>query len=264
MSKQYKYKGNAISYFEKGTGETIILLHGYLETKEVWNSFADKLSKNYRVVGVDIPGHGKSDIIAETHTLELMAESVKGLLEYLKIDKYTIIGHSMGGYVMLAFADLYPEKLSGIVLFHSSVYADNDEKKTNRLKDIEAINEGELKLIINSNIPKTFANDNLIPFYGFIETMKIRALKHNPNGVCAILRGMMERYDRQELIARLKMPILFIFGIKDNFIPIDIGKGMGKLNNKMQLELLPNSGHMGFVEEEEKSINIVATFLKND
>ena len=263
MAKYFRNNNKVISYYDRGKGQVLVLLHGYLETKDVWSSFAEKLSENYRVIALDIPGHGKSDVIAETHTMELMAESVNALLIHLQIKICSMIGHSMGGYVMLAFADLYPEKLASFILFHSSIYADNDEKKKNRLREVDFVEKGKLELIVNTNLPKTFANDNLNSFSQTIEIMKQQAVNSIPKGVCAIIRGIMQRHDRKELISNFIKPMLFIFGEKDNYIPVEVGEKMAKLNSTIQLEWLADSGHMGFVEEKEKSLNIIRDFIKN-
>lgn len=264
MTKYFKHNDKVISYFDKGRGKVVVLLHEYLETKEVWSSFAEKLSNNYRVIAIDIPGHGQSDVINETHSMKLMAESVNLLLNYLQVSECVMVGHSMGGYVMLAFANLYPEKLNSFVLFHSSIYSDTDEKKKNRLREIEFIKKGKLELIVNTNLPNTFTNDNLKKFSQIIENMKMQAVNNNAEGVCSILRGMMERHDRQELITNFKKPMLFIFGEKDNYIPVEVGEKMAKTNSKIQLDWLANSGHMGFVEEKEKSLRVILDFLKNN
>ena len=169
----------------------------------------------------------------------------------------------MGGYIMLSFADMYPQKLDGLVLFHSSIYADTDEKIAGRLKDIKLIEDNKLKYITNISIPQTFANDNVVGFSKSINIIKNRALTHNSLGVCAVLRGMTERYDKQKMITNLQIPMLFIFGMKDNYIPVNVGSEMAKLNNYIELKLLENSGHMGFVEEEDEALKTITAFIKN-
>lgn len=260
MEKQFTFNTNKISYFDRGKGNVVVLLHGYLETKEVWSSFAEKLSKNFRVITLDLPGHGKSDVVAETHTMQLLAQFVNSLLLHLNIETCTLVGHSMGGYVMLAFVDLYPEKVERFVLFHSSVYADTDEKKKNRLREIEFIENGKLELIVNTNLPNTFATENLDKFSNEIDILKQHAKTQNPKGVCAILRGMMERPDRQELVKNFAKPMLFIFGEKDNYIPVEVAKKMLMLNPEINVKWLSDSGHMGFVEEQEISTGFLLNF----
>jgi pimeloyl-ACP methyl ester carboxylesterase len=261
MEKHCLINNKTISYTDRGSGKVIVLIHGYLETKEVWNNFAQRLSENFRVIAPDIPGHGNSNVIAETHDMDLMAETINLLLQELNIETCTIVGHSLGGYVMLAFAQLFPEKLESFVLLHSTVYADTDEKRKNRLREIEFIKQGKLALIVNTHLPKTFANNNVKNFSVQIEEMKSHTKKHNPEGVCALLRGMMKRPDRQELIKTFDKPMLFIFGERDNYIPIEMGTKMANLSKKINVEWLQNSGHMGFIEEESNSHNIIEKFV---
>ncbi len=255
------FKNKRIFYDDLGHGPVVLLLHGYLETKAVWNSFAEKLSGHFRLIIPDIPGHGFSEVFGETHSMGLMAEALNFLLDSLNIEKCHVIGHSMGGYVMLAFADIFPEKINRLVLFHSSIYADSDEKKQNRQREIELIQSGKLELIINSNLPRTFANENLSKFSVRLSSMKEEARQHNPDGVCALLRGMMDRPDRQEMIKNLDRPMLYIFGKKDNYIGITAAEKMMAVNPVLEVNWLENSGHMGFVEEENKSIEIIRQFL---
>lgn len=262
-SKSATIKNKNISYTDSGSKQTIVLLHGYLETKEVWNEFADTLSQNFRVICIDIPGHGQSDKIAETQSMELLADYINELLLELEVDKFTIVGHSMGGYVSLAFANIYKEKLDGLVLFHSSVYADNDEKKKNRLREIEFIKQGKKDLILNVNLPKMFADENVEKYSSVISDIQSRASKTDNDGICALLRGMMDRKDQQEFIKKIAKPMLFIFGEKDNYIPVEAGKNMLALNNEIQGLWLKDSGHMGFVEDFEVSVNAITNFVNS-
>jgi pimeloyl-ACP methyl ester carboxylesterase len=195
--------------------------------------------------------------------MELMAQAIHALLQSRSIKKCVLVGHSMGGYVMLAFAQLFPENVAGLVLLHSSVYADTEEKKKSRLQEIDMIEKGRLNQIIANHLPKTFASENLTRFQPILDEMNQRALRHDTKGVCALIRGMMERPDRQELIRNFSKPMLFIFGKKDNFISVDAAERMLLLNAKIQSEWLYNSGHMGFMEEPDEAIATIESFMNN-
>lgn len=127
MEGFFSFKGGRIHYSDSGKGIEIILLHGYLESSEVWNGFTQKLAGSFRVISIDLPGHGLSDVYKETHSMEFMAEGVKSLIEKLGIDKIFLVGHSLGGYVTMAFLELYPETLAGYCLFHSHPFADTQQ-----------------------------------------------------------------------------------------------------------------------------------------
>ncbi|MBI9067916.1 MAG: alpha/beta hydrolase [Salinivirgaceae bacterium] len=258
----FEFRGKKIAYTYRGQGFTIVLLHGYLETKEVWSSFGDKLAENYRVISIDIPGHGASEQIQDTHSMGLMAEAVDALLANLQIEKCLMIGHSMGGYIALAYANLFAHRLLGLTLFHSSIFADSEEKKANRYRELDFIRKGKINLLINANLPKTFATQNLLRFEQKIEMMKYLAQNHSKDGICSLLQGMIERPDRQELMYFFKKPILFIFGRNDQLIPQEVAEEMLEINPFVKSEWLENSGHMGFIEEQEKSLIIISNFAK--
>lgn len=124
MEESFHYKNGKVHYTIRGTGKVIVLLHGYLESSEVWENISEKLSGKFRIICVDLPGHGLSDIYGDTHTMEFMATVIKELLVSLGIKKAFLIGHSLGGYVTLAFLELFPELLKGYCLFHSQPFPD--------------------------------------------------------------------------------------------------------------------------------------------
>ena len=119
--KTVNFKYGKIAFKVKGKGRAIVLLHGFLESSEIWSGYAEKLSRVYKVVLIDLPGHGQSDCFGYVHRMELMAQSVKAVLDSLHLRRYILVGHSMGGYVSLAFAGLYAENMKGMVLFHSTL-----------------------------------------------------------------------------------------------------------------------------------------------
>jgi len=254
------YRGGYISYSDTGSGIPVVLLHGYLETAEIWNSFAGKLAAEFRVICINLPGHGGSDVFGETHTMEFMAEAVNGLLEELDTGRVFMVGHSMGGYSTLAFLDLFPEKLMGYCLFHSQPFADQPAALEKRQREISLVNEGKKDLIIQGNIEKMFATDNLEKFEKEIIRSKEIASEILPGGFTAVLRGMMARPSRVTLMEEGRVPFLGILGEKDNYIPCDDIQSRVKLPADSKVVILKNSGHMGFVEEEEKALETVSRF----
>ena len=129
MENFIQFKGAKIHFTDTRKGRCIVLLHGFLESMEIWNEYVKLLSKRYRVICIDLPGHGKSENIGYVHTMELMADCVKEVLYSLQITKCVMIGHSMGGYVTLAFAEKHERNLRGFALFHSHAAPDSEEKK---------------------------------------------------------------------------------------------------------------------------------------
>jgi pimeloyl-ACP methyl ester carboxylesterase len=157
----FSYKGGRIHFTDSGRGEAIVLLHGYLESSEVWNGFATELSSNFRIISVDLPGHGLSDVYGDVHSMEFMADAIKELTDYLGLNKIFITGHSLGGYVTLAFLGLYWKRLTGYCLFHSQPFADTPEAIEKREREIEIVKMGKKNLMYPDNVIRMFAPSNL-------------------------------------------------------------------------------------------------------
>ena len=256
-------KDKKLYYSDLGKGTVIVLLHGYLESLEIWEEFALKLSKSYRVICFDIPGHGKSDELAETHTIELLAETIFNSLKELNIEKCFMIGHSMGGYITLMFHKLFSEMLYGFSLFHSHPFADTEETKKKRLREIAFVKAGKKDLIATFNIPNAFATDNLTRFQKEIEKAKSIALQTSEEGIIVNLHAMMNRPDLSKSLLKSKIPFLLIAGRKDNYINYNTVIPKIKLPKNSELKVLENSGHMGFIEEMEVSLRMIEEFVKN-
>jgi len=140
---QVDFKNGSINFEAYGSGEVLVLLHGFTESLKIWYDFKDKLAKKFHVILIDLPGHGMSSIINEVHSMELMADSVKAVIDHLRISSAVMVGHSMGGYVSLAFARKYSSLLKGMGLFHSTSLADSDENKEARERAIAIIRNKE-------------------------------------------------------------------------------------------------------------------------
>jgi pimeloyl-ACP methyl ester carboxylesterase len=255
------FKSSYINYTDKGSGLVVVLLHGYLETSEIWSDFAKDLTKYFRVISIDIPGHGKSGKIAEVHTMDLMAEAVDEVLKELLIDRAFLVGHSMGGYVVLSYLAKYRGKVSGICLFHSTPFADNEEKKANRDREIELIKQGKQEILFNTNVPKGFATDNLVKFSAKVEWAKKVAATCQPEGIIALLEGLKIRMDRQSLLKETTMHVLYILGKKDNYISYDLMYGVAQRSSRGEVLTLENSGHMGFLEEPGLCLETLKSFV---
>lgn len=256
-----EFKNGTIHYSEKGEGQTLILLHGFTESLEIWNDFAAFFSKYFRVVCIDLPGHGKSSVIADVHTMELMAEAVKEVLKALKIDTCVMIGHSMGGYVTLAFAEKYPEMLKGFGLFHSSAAADTDEARKNRERAIEIIKQNHHNYLA-SFIPDLFAEENRKVFEQEIEYLVKTAKNMTTEGVVAAQEGMKQRTDKYHILKNAEVPVLFIAGQKDSRIPFVKVMEQVALPKEAYLQSLRDAAHMGYLEARYETLHAVFSFTK--
>jgi len=265
MAEIVKYNNIDVSFRQFGCGnkKTLVLLHGYLESKEIWHEFAIGLGLKYRVVCIDIPGHGASGVFDEVNDMDSLAAAVDEVMLYLGIEKFHLVGHSMGGYVSMAYLDLFPEKLNSLVLFHSTCFADTEEKRANRKREISLIQEGKKDLIVNKNIPMAFADDNLEALSEKVEAAKKIAIKTDDEGIISILNGMMERPDRSQVLANTDVPVMIVAGMKDNYIPREAIEKMKALNKRIKVSELEESGHMGFVEEGVKALEGLNQFFKS-
>ena len=261
MEKFILFNNKKIFFEEKGEGFPLVFLHGFLESKEVWANFTKKIAENFKVVLIDLPGHGKSEIYDKIHLMSYMADAVNGVLQYLSINKCIIIGHSMGGYVTLEFEKKYGNKLLSFIMFHSSAASDNTQKIINRKREIDLIKNSKKYLICKTNIPLMYAEENRSKLLKDIEFSKQICYNTQDEGIIAALNGMMSRKNNFELLKSLKKQVLFIVGEKDDLIPMSAILPQLEFNNKINSVILHNSGHMGFVEESDKSQTELIKFV---
>lgn len=161
MEKFIMANDTALRISDSGRGETTLaLLHGYLESLEVWEDLAKRLAPYYRIVAIDIPGHGISQVRGEVHTMDFVADMLQAVLEKLGVGRCFLAGHSMGGYAAEAFAERHSDMLQGLILFHSTPNADTEQKKADRLREIELIRADKKELLASQFAPKGFAEEN--------------------------------------------------------------------------------------------------------
>jgi pimeloyl-ACP methyl ester carboxylesterase len=262
MNYYIHYNGGKIYYSDTGEGEIIVLLHGYLETSDIWSGFAGKLAKKFRIISVDLPGHGLSKVYSESHTMEFMAGAVKELLENLNIKKVFLTGHSLGGYVALAFLELYPGLLKGYCLFHSHPFADRPETIEKREREIKVVRAAKKYLLYPENISQMYASVNLDKFKEELQRSKDIASTIRDEGIIAVLNGMINRSSRLKFMEEGKVPCLWILGKMDNYISSKEVQAKVNLPANAKVVVLENSGHMGFVEEEDLAVKILTDFVK--
>lgn len=263
MEKHIKLEKGRVYYYLEGNGPAVVLLHGFLEDHSIWNFFTKILSQNYQVLTIDLPGFGKSSVLGEIHTMELMADTVNLILEKEKITKSIVVGHSMGGYVALSLAEKYPEKMEGIVLFHSHAAADDERGKNNRNRTIEAVKSNH-KDFISHFIPLLFAEKNQAHFSNEIAKLREAASNYSAEAVIAALAGMRERKDKTEFLKQFNQPVFFIVGKQDSRIEIDKIVAQISLPKNCEALILENVGHMGFIEEKEITLLALQHFFERN
>lgn len=252
LQKSASFLGKNINYYTAGSGEnTLVLLHGFLENSFMWKDYIERWKNDFSIIAIDIPGQGLSNVLHEIHTTSLMADAVDAVLKNEKVNKVSFIGHSMGGYVALAFGERYGEKTNGVILLNSTAVADSEIKKADRERAIKVMLKNP-SIFINESIPNLFANHHREIFKNEIQNVIQEALKTSVEGACSCLRGMKVREDKTHLLKDFKFPIHIVAGEKDNVIPIEKVKEQADLNKNIQLIIFPESGHMSFLEEKDK------------
>lgn len=262
MRRFYNYSSGQIQYNDNGKGPVIVLLHGYFETSASWGDFATKLARDFRVITVDLPGHGGSDIFADTHSMEFMAKVVREIILSLNIKKIFLAGHSMGGYVTIAFVGLFPGMLSGYCLFHSHPFADTPEVLEKRDNEIKLALSGRKDIIYPATVKKMYAPENLDKLRDSFEISKQIASTISAEGIVAALRGMKSRPSRLAVMEKGEVPCLWILGTMDNFVNYEQVTAKVRLPENAELAVLQNSGHLGFIEEENRCLEIFRDFIK--
>jgi pimeloyl-ACP methyl ester carboxylesterase len=251
----------ALSYTEKGSGLPVVLIHGFCESKEVWKDFQEILSSKFRVICPDLPGFGQSPLKKKEITIEYMADKVHDLLKELGIEKSVVIGHSLGGYVTLAYAEKYESSLLGIGLFHSTAFPDSPEKKKNRMKTIEFVEKHGSEVFADSFIPSLFFEPNKEKLKDTISWLKQIAGATPAEGIIAASKAMRERKNRTEVLKNIKVPVLFIIGEEDGAVPLDASLEQASMPDKSVKHILSETGHMGMFEKKDDSLKIVEEFL---
>src|ERR1035437_9933689 len=198
-----------VRYSDKGKGRVIVLLHGFLESLEIWEELSNKLSKRFRVIAIDLPGHGRTPGIGYVHSMELMAECVKAVMDSLGLSRYVVVGHSMGGYAALAFAEMFPQNVSGLCIFHSTALPDSEAKKKDRDRVAEIVKK-DRQQFISELIPKLFAGENISLLKKEVSRAKQIAMETPKEGIVAALKGMKERPSRELTLKNAAYPVLFI------------------------------------------------------
>jgi pimeloyl-ACP methyl ester carboxylesterase len=255
------FRGIQVSFCDSGKGKVLVLLHGFLGAKEIWAGTISDLERSYRVIAIDLPGHGRTPCIGYAHSMEMMARCVKAVLDHLKLKRYVIIGHSMGGYVALAFADLFPDQLKGLGLYHSTAYPDSEEKKENRLRAIDVVKTNR-RLYTTQTIRSLFAAKNLKYLKDEIKFANSFAGRMGKQGIIAALYGMRDRKGRDLILGLVEYPILMVIGEHDSVLPYAQLLEQAEAIKNKQIVFLEHDGHFGFLESSRESNKAIRKFLR--
>jgi pimeloyl-ACP methyl ester carboxylesterase len=259
MEKWLLFKNTKISYTDSGKGAVVVLLHGFLENKHMWKEIIPVISRNKRVLAIDLLGHGHTECLGYIHPMELMADAVAAVLKTLRIRKITLIGHSMGGYVSLALSEKNPEMIRGLCLLNSTATSDDNSRKKlrERANKMAQIN---LSNIVRMSFINLFSEKSKKVFNPEIQLALSEALQTSLHGYSACQEGMKIRPNRLTVLKNNQFKKLFILGEKDPVLPVN--KGIKEAEETQSKTVVLSGGHMSHIENSDKLIKVLNTFIR--
>ncbi|PQJ76725.1 alpha/beta fold hydrolase [Polaribacter glomeratus] len=253
------FKNANIFYTDQGKGTVVVLIHGFLENTTMWDKIKPELIKKNRIITVDLLGHGKSDCLGYVHSMELFAETIDAVLKHLKIRKYILVGHSLGGYISLAHAKINFAKIKGLCLLNSTSYEDSEERKKLRTRANKMV-QNNFENMVKLSISNLFHQENLAAFKSEITAVKNEALQTSLQGYIAANEGMKLRENTNFVLSENNFKKLLIIGKKDPVLEYEISLEEAKKTNS-ELVVFPD-GHMSHIENKVELIVVLKNFIK--
>jgi pimeloyl-ACP methyl ester carboxylesterase len=260
LIKEFLYQNKKIVYRCTGKGKAVMLVHGFGETGDVWKQQEEFLQSNFYLIIPDLPGSGKSEMIDDM-SMEGIAEVLHSIIHEENIGRCTIIGHSMGGYITLALVENYWNHVNAFGLFHSTAYADTEEKKLTRKKGIEFIKQHGAFEFLKTTSPNLFSPTTQSDHPGLVSSFIKTLESFNREALIAYSEAMIQRPDRTHLLKTTANPVLFIAGQYDNAVPLTDLLKQCHLPEKSYFHHFNKSGHMGMIEQPLQANQALKDFL---
>ena len=284
MQKNFSYQNTNIAYRIEGRGKPVVLLHGFGEDSHIWNDQITYLKDHCLLIIPDLPGSGKSSLMSRELAVRSVesiskttpdstlqtpdylsivdyADCIHALLTHEKISSCTMLGHSMGGYITLAFAKKYPDQLHSFGLVHSTAYADSDEKKKNRERGIVLIEEYGACSFLKTTIPNLFGAAFKEEHPEKVEELVVASQQFSKEALQQYYRAMMNRPDATDVLKSNRLPILFVIGTEDVAAPMDDMLQQSRLPLNPYIHVLQNIGHMGMWEAKDQMNELLLAFI---
>lgn len=236
-----------LAYTQVGTGPAIVFLHGFCESKDLWTDFIKPLVHQFRIIALDMPGHGESPM-TDDFSMENQARQVQETLQALQVEKCLLVGHSMGGYVGMALAELFPELLYGLCLFHSSALTDSEEKKENRNKTAAFVQKHGIEKFMDTLVAPLFAESNRVSCKDAIAKMQAIGKATPLTTILGCLEAMRDRPDRSAVLKTTVLPVFFLAGKEDPAVPLEVTLQQCHLPENSMTYFMGHVGHMGMFE----------------
>lgn len=253
------YKNIEIFYEDEGRGAPVVLLHGFLENSKMWVDLKPAMIKTHRVISIDLLGHGHTGCLGYIHTMTDMADAVFAVLNHLNLKDYSVIGHSMGGYVALALAESYPEKIKRLCLMNSNYLAD-DEELSEKRKKANSMVQTNFEDVVRVSFTNLFSPESRRTYKDEVEAALQDALQTSIQGYMAAQEGMRVRENKLEFFKQLDAKKLIIVGKKD--LLIDTERIFEELKGTDILYEALSNGHMSHIENKSELSYIIKHFIE--
>lgn len=253
------FQGTEINYSVEGQGEATVLLHGFLESSVIWEEFLPLFSRYGKIITIDLPGHGKSGCVTEVHSMELMANVVWEVLKATGIKKANFIGHSMGGYVSLAFLEKHAEMVKDLMLLNSTPQADSAEKKETRERSVDLVQRNK-QAYISMAINNLLSPNKTEKFTDQIEKLKENAMQFPTQGITAALKGMKIRTDKSQVLGMYSGNKIIVAGLEDPLVNIQELKQLAEACNCLFISF--SGGHLSYIENRTEFVKLCISSKK--
>lgn len=260
MQKTILFKNSVISFTDTGKGAVVVLLHGFLENNSMWKDVIPVLSKNRRVIAIELPGHGSTNAIGYVHSMELMAETVAAVLKSLRLRRVSLIGHSMGGYVALAFAEKHPKKVKGLCLMNSTSLADDEDRKALRARANKMV-QNNFENMVRMSFTNLFSEHSRTAFKSELKLALKEALQTSVQGYIACQEGMRIRLNRTAVLQNHNFKKLIIIGKKDSVLNYENSLKEAQVVGASTVVF--DEGHMSHIENKPELIDALKAFIKD-
>lgn len=256
-----KVNGVQIAYTDQGKGTPLVFLHGFPLSKEAWEPQVKALSDHYRVIAIDLRGHGESDAPLWHYTMGMYVGDVIGLLDKLSIDKAVFVGLSMGGYILFTLYFHYPDRVKALILADTRATSDTPEVREGRFKMAQVAYRRGLGPIADAMILKLLAPETIDQQVDLVDRLRKIITGNTLAGVAGDLMAMSERADSSRHLSKIKCPTLIMVGDQDVATPPSEVKALADQINGSRFELIPNAGHLSNLENPEAFNRAVKQFL---
>lgn len=240
----------------------VVFLHGFLESPEIWTEFVGSHFEDCQVLTPALPGYDGTDAPGEDYSLEGAAAAVRAEMERAGIGRAVLVGHSMGGYVALAFAEKYPGLVAGLGLFHSSALPDTEDDHARRTRNRDFIEEHGVPAFAQEFLQAQFAAEHRESMAHHLEMLQRLAAAVPPAVALAGITAMQQRPDRRPVLEKATYPVLFIAGKEDKAVPLEKTHEESLLPDHSTVLWLANVGHLGFVERPADTCRAVRQLIE--